>query len=99
MPRKNRRNQEYLQPPAAAGTPLSRADAPTWAQVPGYEVRNVGGQKPYRCPGCDHEVRAGIWHLVVVPSDDVDARRHWHTECWRSELRRSGRYRTPPVLE
>lgn len=97
MPRKNRRNQEYLQPPAAAGAPLSRADAPTWAQVPGYEVRGVGGQKPYRCPGCDHEVRAGIWHLVVVPAEDVDARRHWHTECWRSELRRSGRYR-PPVV-
>ncbi len=98
MPRKNRRNPEHFQPPAATGTPVSRADAPAWAQVPGSDVRSVGGQKAYRCPGCDHEVRAGIWHLVIVPADDVDARRHWHTECWRSELRRSGRYR-PPTFE
>ncbi|MEX1263380.1 MAG: hypothetical protein WEE66_05505 [Actinomycetota bacterium] len=96
MPRKNRRNPEYFQAPEAAA-PLSRSDAPIWAQVPGFDVRNVGGQKPYRCPGCDHEVRAGIWHLVVVPTDDADARRHWHTECWRSELRRTGLYRPPPI--
>ena len=91
MPRKNRRNPESFQAPEAA--PPTRADAPTWAQAPGYEVRNVGGQKAYRCPGCDHEVRAGVWHLVVVPLGDVDARRHWHTECWRRELRRLGLYR------
>jgi hypothetical protein len=87
VPRRHRRNPEYFEPP---GTPPARADAPTWAQVPGYEVRHVGGQKEYRCPGCDHPVRAGIWHLVVVPQADVDARRHWHTECWRRELRRLG---------
>jgi hypothetical protein len=47
------------------------------------------GDRPYRCPGCDHEIRSGLWHLVVVP-EDPDLRRHWHTECWRSELRRTG---------
>lgn len=96
MPRKNRRNPEYFQAPEAAA-PVSRSDAPIWAQVSGFDVRNVGGQKPYRCPGCDHEIRAGIWHLVVVPAGDTDARRHWHTECWRSELRRTGRYRPPSI--
>lgn len=95
MPRRNRRNPEYFQPPGTA-VPLNRTDAPTWAQAPGFDVRNVGGQKTYRCPGCDHEVRAGIWHLVVVPVADVDERRHWHTECWRRELRRLGLYRPPP---
>jgi hypothetical protein len=94
MPRKNRRNPEYFQAPEAA-VPLNRTDAPTWTQAPGYDVRTVGGQKTYRCPGCDYEVRAGIWHLVVVPVDDVDSRRHWHTECWRRELRRLGLYRQP----
>jgi hypothetical protein len=94
MPRRNRRNPEYLRGDDA-GAPITRADAPAWAQAPGYEVRNVGGQKPYRCPGCDHEVRAKVWHLVVVPTDDVDARRHWHSECWRRELRRLGLYRAP----
>ena len=96
MPRKNRRNPEYFQAPEAAA-PVSRSDAPIWAQVSGFDVRNVGGQKPYRCPGCDHEIRAGIWHLVVVPAGDADARRHWHTECWRSDLRRTGRYRPPSI--
>ena len=80
MPRKNRRNPEFFQAPEA---PPARADAPLWAQVPGFDVRHVGGQKEYRCPGCDHIVREGIWHLVVVPEGDADARRHWHTECWR----------------
>ena len=93
MPRKNRRNPEFFQAPEA---PPARADAPLWAQVHGFDVRHVGGQKEYRCPGCDHVVRQGIWHLVVVPEGDLESRRHWHTECWRSELRRLGRYRSPP---
>ncbi|HEX7247155.1 MAG TPA: ATP/GTP-binding protein [Actinomycetota bacterium] len=93
MPRKNRRDPEYLAPSPAGAAP-DRFDAPAWAQVDGFEVREVGGQKPYRCPGCDHEVRPGARHLVVVPTSDAEARRHWHTECWRSELRRTGRYRS-----
>ena len=84
MPRKNRR---LLDPETPA--PRPRGEAPTWAFAPGFDVRHVGGEKEYRCPGCDHEVRAGIWHLVVVPQDDPDARRHWHTECWRRELNRT----------
>ena len=86
MPRKNRRNPEFFLPPEAPVTPSRGAD-----------TRGVGGQKEYRCPGCDHMVRAGIAHLVVVPSDDVDARRHWHTECWKRELRRLGLYRASTV--
>ena len=90
MPRRNRRNPEFFGTPEA---PPARSAAPAWAEAPGFDVRQVGGEKEYRCPGCDHTVRAGSWHLVVVPTDDTDARRHWHTECWRSELRRTGRYR------
>jgi hypothetical protein len=92
VPRRNRRDPEYFAAPEA---PPARSDAPLWAQAVGYDVRHVGGEKAYRCPGCDHTVRAGLWHLVVVPQDDVDARRHWHTECWRRELRRLGLYRAP----
>jgi hypothetical protein len=87
MPRKNRRAPtEYL--PSRA--PRPRSAPPPWAEVPGYEIRHVVGDKPYRCPGCDHVVRPGLWHLVVVPDGAPDDRRHWHTECWRSELRRQG---------
>ena len=45
----------------------ARADAPLWAQVPGFDVRQVGGQKEYRCPGLRPHVPRGVWHLVVVP--------------------------------
>ena len=30
----------------------------------------------------------GTFHLVVVPDDEVDLRRHWHQGCWHKELRR-----------
>jgi hypothetical protein len=90
MPRRNRRDPGFF---IAPEPPPARSDAPLWAIVPGFDVRHVGGEKAYRCPGCDHLIRQGVWHLVVVPLDDPDGRRHWHTECWRRELRRSGRYR------
>ena len=88
MPRKNKRLPDEEQ------IVLRREDrsatAPLWAQVDGYAVRVVFGQKGYRCPGCDQTIRHGSQHLVVVPDEDADARRHWHTECWRRELRRLG---------
>ena len=91
MPRKNRRDPEFFQAPER---PAQRSDAPPWAVLPGFDVRQVGGEKAYRCPGCDHEIRAGVWHLVAVPQGDADSRRHWHTECWRRETRRLGRHRS-----
>ena len=41
--------------------------------------------KAYRCPGCDHEIRPGEGHEVVVPLDAPEDRRHWHTGCWHRE--------------
>ncbi len=87
MPRKNRRDPEIA---AGAGAARARSAAPGWAELPGYDVRHVRGENAYRCPGCDHAVRAGVWHLVVVPLDAPDERRHWHVGCWRGELRRIG---------
>jgi hypothetical protein len=84
MPRKNRRAPDEVEP-----VRRPRSEAPTWALIPGYEVRHVSGDRPYVCPGCDHQIRPGLWHLVVVPEDDPDSRRHWHTECWRKELNRA----------
>jgi hypothetical protein len=57
----------------------------------GYTVRHVQpyeAVKPYRCPGCDHEIPPGLGHEVVVPTDAPDLRRHWHTGCWFKEQRR-----------
>jgi hypothetical protein len=90
MPRKNRRAPE--DPPQPSGMPQSAA--PMWALAPGFEVRRLTSDKPYRCPGCDLEIRSGVWHLVVVPLDAPDERRHWHEGCWRVELNRTrGRLR------
>ena len=92
MPRKNRRAPlEYLPSPA----PVERSNAPAWASAPGVEVREVASDKAYRCPGCDHQVRPGLRHLVVVPEGAADDRRHWHSKCWQSELRRQGILRRP----
>ncbi|GBC87643.1 hypothetical protein HRbin12_01659 [bacterium HR12] len=84
MPRRHRRRVEEPAPPRRP-----TAEAPLWALVPDAEVRRVSGEKPYRCPGCDHEIRPGVWHLVIVPREDADARRHWHEGCWRIELNRT----------
>lgn len=89
MPRRHRAARDRSGPPISPD--VRSSDAPLWALRPGYDVRVVMGDKVYRCPGCDHEVHRGIQHLVVVPADAAEGRRHWHTECWRRELRRTGR--------
>jgi hypothetical protein len=58
-----------------------------------YVVRTVPGAratKVYRCPGCDHEIRPGVAHLVAWPADGLGAedRRHWHTGCWSGRATR-----------
>ncbi len=62
-----------------------------------WAVRTIPGgaaAKTYRCPGCDHEIRPGVPHLVAWPSDGLggpDDRRHWHSGCWRARERRRPR--------
>lgn len=49
--------------------------------------------KLYRCPGCDHEIRVGVGHLVAWPAAErggVEDRRHWHTGCWHRQKRNGG---------
>lgn len=60
----------------------------------GVDVRHVQpyeAVKAYRCPGCDHEIRPGEGHEVVVPRAAPDERRHWHTGCWHRAQRRRPR--------
>jgi len=55
-------------------------------------VRTVPGErnaKGYRCPGCDHEIRPGLPHLVAWPAGEEADRRHWHTPCWDARGRRT----------
>ena len=57
----------------------------------GHVVRSVAGTaspRPYRCPGCDQELRAGTPHVVAWPEGRPDDRRHWHSACWDARDRR-----------
>jgi hypothetical protein len=59
------------------------------------EVRRIHAYqatKAYLCPGCNQEIAEGVGHVVVVPLDAPDLRRHWHHACWRHRRsRRPGR--------
>ena len=85
MPRRHRaaRERAEFEPPRP---PVGVA--PAWAQREGFTVRQVTGAKVYRCPGCQQPIRVGVEHLVVVPDDGAEERRHWHAGCWQRELRR-----------
>ena len=55
------------------------------------EVRRIQpyqALKAYLCPGCNQEIPARTGHLVVVPHDEPDLRRHWHHACWEHRTRR-----------
>ncbi|MGZ4694367.1 MAG: hypothetical protein ACXWBN_10735 [Acidimicrobiales bacterium] len=55
------------------------------------EVRRVQpyeATKPYVCPGCTRDIPAGTGHLVAVPVEAPDLRRHWHKGCWDARDRR-----------
>ena len=60
-----------------------------------YQVRRLpGSAKEYTCPACLHPIPAGTAHVVAWPEEapfglpqGVEARRHWHLECWRRGLR------------
>ena len=66
--------------------------------LPDHEVLEVRLIQPYQarkayvCPGCNQDIAVGLGHLVVVPRDAPDLRRHWHRACWaHRETRRPGR--------
>ena len=59
--------------------------------VPGFEVRRVQpfeAVKRYVCGGCANSIEAGTGHVVAVPIDAPDLRRHWHWGCWQARERR-----------
>lgn len=46
------------------------------------QVHPFQATKEYLCPGCNSEIAARVGHVVVVPVEAADLRRHWHTSCW-----------------
>lgn len=93
MPRQNRRRADG---PERAARPLTvLGERRELWRGEEYAVRAVtgqaGGDKLYRCPGCDQLVRNGVPHVVAWPAEDADAgdRRHWHSACWTARERRA----------
>lgn len=48
--------------------------------------------KIYKCPGCNHDIPAGVSHIVAWANDSLfgreaalSARRHWHVRCWQMQ--------------
>lgn len=55
------------------------------------EVRRVQpyeATKSYVCPGCNRDIPSGTGHIVAVPIEAADLRRHWHRGCWTNRNRR-----------
>jgi hypothetical protein len=62
------------------------------AEVEVRRVQPYEACKRYVCPGCNQDIPSGTGHLVAVPLDAPDLRRHWHHGCWeRRSSRRPGR--------
>jgi len=51
------------------------------------KVQPYQARKEYICPGCNQEIRAGTGHVVVVPINAPDLRRHWHSPCFERATR------------
>lgn len=50
----------------------------------------TSANKYYTCPGCSLAIAPGVAHVVAWRADglmgaeeDLAARRHWHTHCWK----------------
>jgi hypothetical protein len=89
VPRRNRIRGEDEPPPLrlGGGARTEVRGGRSWHVQP---IAATQALKPYRCPGCGGVVDEGIAHLVVWRADgvlgdqaDLEARRHWHTACWR----------------
>lgn len=58
-------------------------------------VQPASALKRYECGGCGQTIPKGRYHVVVVPDEAPDLRRHWHRGCWNKERRRVGGRGTP----
>ena len=52
-------------------------DSPEVRRIQPYQA-----VKAYVCGGCNNPIPAAVGHVVVVPPEAPDLRRHWHHSCW-----------------
>jgi hypothetical protein len=54
-------------------------------------IQPFAANKEYICPGCNQEIRSGVAHIVIVPLNATDLRRHWHSPCYERAQRHGHR--------
>lgn len=69
--KQGRRNNQALDPSAAED-----AEA--------RFIQPYQATKTYLCPGCNQTIPVGLGHMVAVPPEEPDLRRHWHRGCWNN---------------
>lgn len=74
-----------------AGSPRRGLDHTATADCEVRRVQPYQATKLYRCHGCARDIPPGTGHVVAVPLDAPDLRRHWHRGCWDRRLTRSPR--------
>jgi hypothetical protein len=90
-PRRRGRRQKPERAPLKLEQLQEIADLAATGEALGLDVRRIHpsqARKAYVCPGCQQPVAIGTGHVVVVPRDAPDLRRHWHTSCWLLRDRR-----------
>ncbi len=92
MGRRNRR-EEIPEPGEIKLGGFRRSESHSDGEWIVQQLTGSSATKPYRCPGCDHEIAIGVPHIVAWRDADVDGRRHWHKACWgnRHNRRAGGR--------
>jgi hypothetical protein len=76
---KSRGNAGSTRPPGGWQPDPSDTDDAEVRYVQPYQAL-----KSYLCPGCNQEIPPGQGHMVAVPPDAPDLRRHWHRGCWNN---------------
>lgn len=74
--RKKSKGRTTSRSPSIAPDPSDTDDVDTRYVQP-YEAT-----KTYLCPGCNQAIPPGTGHMVAVPPEAPDLRRHWHRGCW-----------------
>ena len=54
-------------------------------------VQPYQAHKTYLCPGCNRDIPERTMHVVAVPHEAADLRRHGHRGCWDARARRRPR--------
>lgn len=61
-------------------------DPLTGATASVTKIQPYQAKKDYLCPRCHLIIPKGTAHVVVVPDDVPEFRRHWHKSCWEWQI-------------